>query len=383
MRIKTLSGLMVGVFALLLSGCTEAPPARLALDRVAFNDLPGWNTDHLSEAIPALQRSCNVLMQKPPEASLGIAGKASDWQPACTALASLPSDDDIATRAFFESMFEPYAASGPNGDEGLFTGYYEAELHGSWKRSKRYWVPLYAKPRDLVSVDLGDFEKEWKGKHIEGKVVQGKLKPYDDRAAIEKNSLNHRAHVLLWVDDPVDAFFLAVQGSGRVIMKNGNAVHVGYDAPNGRSYVAIGRVMAETGEIPKPVTMQKIRAWLSEHPGQAQAIMDKNPSYVFFRIIKGDGPTGAEAVPLTPRRSLAVDPAFVPLGTPLWLDTSDGTGTPLQKLMIAQDTGGAIKSAVRGDFFWGFGPDAEAQAGAMQSQGRYYILLPKSLISAP
>jgi membrane-bound lytic murein transglycosylase A len=247
------------------------------------------------------------------------------------------------------------------------------------KKTKHYHVPLYARPRDLINVDLGLFRPEWKGQHIAGKVAKTQLVPYDDRTEIEKNSLHGRTHVFLWVDDPIDAFFLAIQGSGRVRLPNGRFVRVGYDGANGRAYVAIGRVLAEMDEIEKPVTMQKIRAWLATHPGRAQEIMNKNPSYVFFRRITGDGPIGAEGVALTPRRSVAVDPAFVTLGVPLWLDASDGNGASVERLMIAQDTGGAIKGPVRGDFFWGAGQDAEAEAGAMQSKGRYYILLPKTV----
>jgi membrane-bound lytic murein transglycosylase A len=362
------------LISFLLSACAETPPApKLALDSVGFGQLPGWSADPISEVVPALMRSCKLLAQKPPGT---VDGFAYDWKPACAALESVPPQDDASARAFFEANFQPYAVHGPEGSEGLFTGYYESGLHGAWKRSKRYHVPLYARPRDLVTVDLGDFDAKWKGQHIEGQVTKGKLKPYDDRAAIEKHSLKHRARVLLWVDDPVDAFFLAIQGSGRVQMSDGKTVRVGYEIANGRSYMAIGRVMAAAGEIPPPVTMQKIRAWLSEHPESAQKEMNANPSYIFFHILKGNGPVGAEGVALTPARSMAVDPAFVPLGMPLWLDTQDGRGAPLRRLMVTQDTGGAIKGPVRGDFFWGFGPEAEEQAGAMQSQGTYYLLLP-------
>ncbi len=278
----------------------ETPPKQITLTPVSFSELPGWNDDHLSEAIPALTRSCDVLVKKSPDASLGIAGKAGDWKTVCEALKNV-SNDDADVRAFFENHFQPYAVSGTDGNGGLFTGYYEAELHGSWKRDKQHPIPVYARPKDLITADLGEFKSELKGQHITGKVVDGKLKLYDERAEIEQRSFKKRAKILLWIDDPIDAFFLAIQGSGRVIMKNGDVVQVGYDIQNGRPYTPIGRVMAEEGDIPKPVTMQKIRAWLSEHPDRAQDIMNKNPSYVFFRVIKGDGPIGAEGLPLTPQ----------------------------------------------------------------------------------
>ena len=357
---------------LLLAACTGVTPSpeKPALTPVDFADLPGWNDDRQSEAIPAWARSCSVLIKGP---------RARDWRAACAALKNVPPHDDAAARAFFELYFRPYAAVSNDGFEGLFTGYYEPELKGSLRRTKRYNIPLYARPRDLVSVDLGLFRPEWQHQHIAGKVEGARLVPYDDRALIEKNSLKGRARVLLWVDDPVDAFFLAIQGSGRVRLTNGQIVRIGYDQANGRAYVALGRVLADLDAIERPVTMQKIRAWLAAHPDRADEVMNLNPSYVFFRKIRGDGPVGAEGVALTTKRSLAVDPSFVPLGAPVWLDAFDGAGAPLEHLVIAQDTGGAIKGPVRGDLFWGAGFEAAEEAGTMQGRGRYFILLPKSV----
>ncbi len=356
--------------AFVLTACAETSGTadKLVLEPAGFSELPGWNEDHQSEAIPALTRSCAVSEKS---------AKARQWQMACAALAQAPSHDDAAARGFFEHYFDVYSASGNAGEQGLFTGYYEPELRGSLHKTKRYRIPLHEHPRDLVTVDLGQFKTEWKGKHIAGKVTKTRLVPYDDRASIDKNSLQSRARVLVWVDDPVDAFFLEIQGSGRVRLPDGRILRVGYDGTNGRNYVAIGRVLADLNAVERPVTMQKIREWLAAHPDRAQETMNTNPSYVFFKELKGDGPVGAEAVALTPLRSLAVDPAFVGLGTPLWLDTNDANGDAIRRLMVAQDTGGAIKGAVRGDVFWGAGKQAEAEAGAMQSKGRYYLLLPK------
>jgi membrane-bound lytic murein transglycosylase A len=380
--IPAFAGMTLG-FLLLLCACAVAPthpaPEKLSLSPVEFADLPEWNADHVSEAVPALLHSCHALTHRSPQAVPDIAGKASDWTAPCAALASLPPGDDAAASAFFENAFRPYAVAGNNGGEGLFTGYYEAELHGSSHRHGRFQTPLYARPRDLITADLGDFRPEWKGRHIAGKVEGTRLEPYDDREKIVRGSLKKRAEILLWVDDPVDAFFLAVQGSGRVRMTDGRIVRVGYDGANGQSYVAIGHVLADMGALKQPITMQSIRAWLNAHPEHADAVMNENPSYVFFRVLKTDQPIGAQGVPLTPRRSLAVDSSFLPLGVPLWLDTSDGKDAPLRRVVVAQDTGGAIKGPVRGDFFWGFGKDAEAEAGAMQSPGHYYVLLPKTV----
>lgn len=362
------TSLIAAVFLLLLAGCATKPtePQRV-LTPVDFSELFGWQADNINEALPALRRSCGKIAQK------------AEWSQPCSALGNLNDNDPETARRYFETWFRPYAVSDNGNAAGLFTGYYEAELHGSLLRYGQYQTPLYAKPGDLITVDLADFSPDWKGKRITGKVVNHKLKPYDDRSEIVKGSLTNRAQIIAWVDDPVAAFFLAVQGSGRINLDTGDVMRVGYDGANGQDYVSIGRQLAESGDLPRPVTMQSIREWMKVHPGRADEVMNMNPSYVFFRILQGEGPIGAEDVALTPRRSLAVDPRYVALGTPVWLDSSDGNNQALQRLMIAQDTGGAIKGVVRGDFFWGFGPEAEAKAGPMQSKGRYYVLLPKSV----
>lgn len=351
--------------ALFLSACATEPTApKRILKPVDFSDLSGWNRDAVAEAVPAFRRSCEHLQQKP------------DWSAVCAGLVALPNDDANA-RAYFERWFQPYLVTDNGKDDGLFTGYYEAELQGSLTRHGNYQTPVYARPADLITVNLGDFKSEWQGKHIVGKVTGQYLKPYDARADIARGTLASRATVLAWVDDPVDAFFLAVQGSGRIRLDDGSVMRVGYDAANGHDYIAIGRKLAESGDLQKPVSMQSIRAWLATNPGRADEIMNLNPSFVFYRVLQGNGPIGAEGVALTPRRSLAVDANFMTLGTLVWLDTTDGDNAPLQRLLIAQDTGGAIKGIVRGDVFWGYGSNAEAKAGAMQSRGRYFVLLPK------
>ena len=336
---------------------------------VDFNDLPGWQQDHVQESIPALIRSCAVLNKK------------RDWSELCAALTAAPPKNDEQARRFLQRWFQPYALQATQGSEGLFTGYYEAQLQGSHQRGGAYQIPLYARPDDLVEVDLGAFRPELKGQHIAGKVIVTKkskqLAPYDDRAQIVSGSLNQRAQPLVWVRDPVDAFFLAIQGSGRVQLPDNEVMRLGYDAANGHAYMAVGRILADRNEIAKPVTMQSIRVWMTAHPDRAAEIMNLNPSYVFFRVLQGEGPVGAEGVALTPQRSLAVDPAYIALGSPVWIDTVDGKGQPLQRLMIAQDTGGAIKGAVRGDVFWGYGSGAEVQAGAMQGKGHAFVLIPR------
>lgn len=363
----------------------EKPAARLTLRPVAFKDLPGWTADRQAEALPALLKSCEKLVKQPADRPLGAngqLGRIGDWAEACAALQRLPAGDHAAARRALESLFQPWAAGDNGNEDGLFTGYYESALRGSLKRQGKYQTPLYRKPGDLVMVDLGEFRLNLKGERIAGRVVDGQLKPYADRKAIEAGALAGRNLELLYVDDPVDAFFLHIQGSGRVTLPDGSEIRIGYDGQNGHPYVAIGRELVARGELTKEeVSMQSIRAWLAAHPGQAKGLMEMNPSFVFFRKLEGEGPLGGQGVALTPGRSLAVDRGFIAYGVPLWLDAQDPlqASARVRRLLVAQDTGGAIRGPVRGDVFWGHGPDAEKRAGLMKSPGRYWLLLPKGV----
>ncbi|KZD12816.1 murein transglycosylase A [Oceanibaculum pacificum] len=383
--------LIVGC-ALSLAACEQAkppapPPDALTLTTVAPGDLPGWTADDQVAALPALLKSCDRLKRQPADRAFGSDGRfgvIGDWLPACEAAASLPNNPQ-AVRQFFETWFQPYRAANNGNPDGLFTGYYEAELNGSLTRTSRYSVPLHRRPDDLVMVDLGQFRDELKGQRIAGRVIDGNLKPYEDRAQIVGGALDSKRLEILWVDDPVDAFFLQIQGSGRVQLPDGKVVRVGYAGQNGHPYVAIGRELIAKGELSREnVSMQSIRAWLAANPGRADEIMNSNPSYVFFRELSGEGPVGAQGVALTPLRSLAVDRRFVPLGTPVWLDAEhpDAGAPRLRQLVIAQDVGGAIRGPVRGDLFWGHGDQAADRAGRMKSGGSYYLLLPKALTPA-
>ncbi|MGQ0676957.1 MAG: murein transglycosylase A [Rhodospirillales bacterium] len=362
-------------------GPPEKPAERLSLTAVGFAELPGWNGDDQAAALPAFQRSCAKLdgppLDRPFDADIRQAGTAAEWRAICAAIpASTPA---AAARGFFERWFQPYRAAGKDGPAGLFTGYYEPELRGARQMGGRFTVPLYAPPADLVQIDLGQFAPDLKGRSIAGRVEGGRLRPYPDRARIENGHLEGQGAELLWVDDAVDAFFLQVQGSGRVVLPQGGAVRVGFAGHNGLGYVPIGRLLIEGGKIPREqMSMQAIRDWLRANPGEAVELMRRNPRYVFFREIAGDGPLGAQGVALTPGRSIAVDRRYVPLGVPLWLDTATPDGRPLRRLMLAQDAGGAIQGPVRGDIFFGAGEAALAEAGAMQSPGSWYLLLPKA-----
>ena len=305
------------------------------------------------------------------------------WEAACAELSRISEGE---TRAALERLFTPYAVSFGGNDTGLITGYYEPELRGSSAPDERYRFPLYRRPGDIVVADLGAFDTDLSGRRLIGRVEEGRFVPYHERTEIENGALAGGGLELLWVDSAVDLFFLQIQGSGRVRLEDGSVVRVGYAGKNGRPYVAIGRVLIERGELNREaVSMQSIRAWLGAHPDQAADVMSANPSYVFFRIVDGEGPIGAQGVPLTAGRSIAVDPAFVPLGAPVWLETTDplDPGTPLHRLVVAQDTGGAIKGAVRGDLFFGAGSEASERAGRMTQEGRLFVHLPKGIDPAP
>lgn len=412
---RALAGVVCVFLTLALTACppSKPPPDRLTLSPVAFSRLPGWSQDALWRAIPAFLRSCATLKsrkdaeplyrnQLPAGEDTVSFGSVADWRPPCEAAREIAAgeitkEDDEAARAFFKHWFQPYLAANNDNDEGLFTGYYEAQLRGSRRPSERYRVPLYRRPDDLVSINLGLFRDDLRGRRLAGRVRDRRLVPFDSRQEINDGALKDKKLELLWVDNPADAFFLHVQGSGRIVFDDGSVTRVGYDGQNGHSYVSIGRKLIDYGEMEREqVSMQSIRSWLEAHPERAARLLETNPSYIFFRELPvldpQTGPPGAQGVPLTPGRSLAVDRAFMALGVPLWLDTTepekDATGsadsrTPLRRLMITQDTGGAIEGPVRGDFFWGFGADAEHKAGLMNQPGRYYVLLPKSVRPNP
>lgn len=381
------AGIALALLFLVASCAPPAPPEpKLVLEPVRFEDLDGWNADGQTGALQAFLKSCpatietGVETRNAPEGA-GF-GTAADWRAVCAEAAKVTPGDDAAAREFFERRFTPYAASDNGEPEGLFTGYYVPELRGSRTPDDRYRVPLHRVPDDLITADLGLFSDELEGRRIVGRVEKNRFVPYAARAEIAAGALEGRDLEIVYVDDPVDAFFLHIQGSGRVVLDDGGAVNVGYAGVNGRPYVAIGRELIARGAMEKDdVTMQSIRSWLAAHPGEAEEIMAANPSYVFFRVIDGPFPLGGQGVALTPGRSLAVDRRFVAYGVPVWLETEpagDGAGRALARLMIAQDTGGAIRGPVRGDVFWGFGDAAGEIAGRMKDKGRAYLLLPKT-----
>lgn len=354
----------------------------------SFDELPGWQQDAVAEAYPALVESCKRLRPMAGDAPLSatVGGAAGDWHPFCARLATLDAGDGAGLRRLLTTVLLPMEVVDPTPEDpaapGLFTGYYEPTLSGSRTRNERHRWPLYRRPRELVELDLGRFRSGLAGESILGHVHDGSFVPFHRRDEIDAGNLAGRSLELVWVDDPVDAFFLHIQGSGRVELQDGSVMRVGYAGQNGHAYAAIGRELVRRGAMPlEEVSMQSIRAWLEDHPNQRQQVLHTNPSYIFFRELEGPGPIGSLGAPLTPQRSLAADRQVVPLGAPVWVATTapavGGGEQGFERLMSAQDTGGAIRGAQRGDVFWGPGDEAAAIAGRMKHPGRLWVLLPR------
>jgi membrane-bound lytic murein transglycosylase A len=316
---------------------------------------------------------------------------AAAWLRACAQLKGVSGNADLRER--LEHLFVPFAVAaldqnGQSSSEGKFTGYYEASLEGSFTRQGPYQVPIYGVPQDLVRADLRQFVPDLPSSvprqivgRVTGTTAGRDLAPYFTRHEIDRQGvLNGKARVLIWAKDPAAVHILHIQGSGRVTLPDGRRVGVGFAGHNGLAFRGIGGVLLKAGVLrPGEGSMGHVRQWLRDHPKEAARYMDENARYIFFHLTAGEtaaGPLGSQGVPLTPGRSLAVDPRFIPLGAMLWLDTRDPDGRPIQRLMVAQDTGAAIKGPVRGDLFWGYGEDAFAMAARMHSSGKYYILVP-------
>jgi membrane-bound lytic murein transglycosylase A len=365
----------------------------LRLTPVAFADLPGWTQADPRSALAAFARSCGLLQRKNATTAMGGAGYAGtvgDWQQACHAVLN-ESESAMQARAFFERWAMPVEIGAGSDPKGTFTGYYEPEIRVSRRQHGIYQTPVYATPDNLFTVDLGQFRDDLAGVHITGCAEERKLVRCPTRAEIDARSLP-MAKVLFYADDPITVFFLHIQGSGRARFDDGSFVRVAYDGQNGQPYTPIGRTLIADGSLPRDgMSMQVLRSWLKSHPGDARRVMETDQSFVFFREQPvGDpslGAEGSEGVPLTAGASLAVDMKLHPLGAPMYVAATRPDADPakpdhvIQRLMVAQDTGGAIKGPVRGDVFWGFGADAESIAGRMKSSGQLYVFLPKSLAS--
>ncbi len=373
-------------------GTDEPPDPALVLVPADYGTLDGWAEDDHAAALAAFRRSCDALANRQETDPLDIApvgGLVKHWRTVCAGAAEVAAGD-TAARAFFEASFAVYEVRNNDEPTGLFTGYYEPELNGASAPDERFSVPLYARPDDLVAVDLGRFRDDFRGERIAGRVDGGVLVPYATRAQIDAGALAGKGHELVWVDDSNAAFFLHIQGSGRILFEDGSRRRVAYAATNGHAYFPIGRKLIEIGALTREeVSLPTILAWLEANPAAAPQLMRENRSYVFFRWLEDEratlGPVGAQGVPLSAGRSLAIDRRHIPLGVPLWVDGSAPAvdpalpDRPMKRLVIAQDTGGAIRGPVRGDVFWGTGAEAGAIAGRMKHAGRYWLLLPRDL----
>lgn len=363
---------------------TPAPvaPPRAEFSRVDWSAMPGWGTDAVEAAWPAFVIGCRALLANSNTQAL--------WQSPCTAADAIGTVNAANVRAFFQTHFSPYRVAAAEGnDVGLVTGYYEPLMAGSRTRTPQFGVPLYTPPDDLLTIDLTALFPELKDKRVRGRVEGKKVVPYWPRADIEMGAALLANKVLVHVADPVEAFFLEIQGSGRIELADGSVMRVNYADQNGHPYRSIGRVLIDRGDLPlSRASMQGIRAWGEANPNKLRALLAENPSYVFFREVTApapgtldaqiDGPIGTLGVPLLAQRTIAVDARVIPLGAPIFLATTMPlTTTPLTRLTLAQDTGGAIRGAVRADYFWGFGPAAGREAGRMRQDGRMWLLWPK------
>ena len=349
------------------------PPERYRgrLAPASWVALPGWAEEPMGEALAAFRQGCRVLQAQPA------------WREACEAAEALgakPDEREVAR--FFETRFEPHQVlNADNSDSGTITGYYEPLLRGSRLRSERFRYPVYGLPPDLVVVDLSELHPDLRHKRLRGRLEGNRLVPYHSRGEIDADASPLRGLELAWVDDPVELFFLHIQGSGQIQLENGERLRVGYAEQNGHPFRSVASLLIRRGELPAERTsLEGMRDWARRHPGRARQYLNANPSFVFFRELPTDliGPLGTLGVPLTSARSLAVDPRVIPLGVPVFLDASwPGTRQPLRRLMVAQDTGGAIAGAVRADFYWGSGDEAGRLAGRTRQKGRMWVLLPK------
>jgi len=365
------------LLVLLLSACVAPPPppppppvtAAPAAVPASWQELPGWEQ---SDPVPSLQvfrAGCASLRWR------------EGWRQACTAAESVATDDPLAVRFFFEDWFRPWRLQQEDGSgEGLLTGYYVPDLEASRARDETYRYPLYKVPDDLLVIDLREVYPELANYRLRGRLDGRRVVPYWNRGSIDNGEQPLAGQELFWVKDPVELFFLHIQGSGRLLLPDHQQVMVNYADQNGYPYRSIGKLLLERGAMTREqMSMQNIRRWAREHPEQVGSLLSENPSYVFFRELPPEvqSPPGAFGIPLTPEYSLAVDPRYIPLGAPVYLQTTlPGSDTPLERLMIAQDTGGAIKGPVRGDFFWGMGDAAGAQAGRMKQTVCFWLLLP-------
>lgn len=362
-----------------LPTCVASPPSDVPLPPASpmqvaqWDDLTGWEADDPAPVLAAFLDSCRVL------------AKQALWQPVCAAARTADIQSADALRQWFKTQFQPWVMVNADGSRtGMITGYFEPVLQGSRTPSRQNPYPVYGPPDDLVTVDLSELYPELKHLRLRGRLEGKKVVPYYARSEWRQKESKHSQKAIAWVANAVDLFFMQVQGSGQVALDDGSRIRLGYADQNGHPYRSIGRWLIDQGEITmEQASMQGIKAWAKLNPQRLEELLNQNPSMVFFRELPliGKGPPGALGIPLTPERSLAVDPRYIPLGAPVWLATTrPNSEQALTRLMLAQDTGGAIRGAVRGDYYWGSGPDAGSLAGKMRQTGRVWVLMPKGYV---
>jgi len=359
----------------------------IKLRQAGFEELPGWQEADLQKSFQAFQKSCKVFLRQNPENTVGsnhINLKVKNWHPACEVAKDLNPKHNAQLKQFFETWFVPFQFIDAHPIEGLFTGYYSPLLKGSLKKSDKYPVPLYSLPSNLIKANLGDFSKDLKHWRIYGRIKGNNLIPYYTRKEINQGAIKKYSKVIVWLDSRVDRQFLEIQGSGIVELENGKRIYLGYSGQNGAKYTSLAQVLIDKGKMTHDnASMQAIRRYIEENPHEKDPILNQNESFVFFHKQKVNAAFGSQCVPLTAGVSLAVDPRWVPYGVPLWLNTTrpghhSDEEKPMQRLMIAQDTGGAIRGPVRGDVYWGAGKEATFIAGHMKNKGYYWLLLPRT-----
>lgn len=363
----------------------------ITLNPATFAQLPGWETTSVKQSLKAFQHSCKTFLKQDPEKSSGndhVPIKVRDWQPACRAAMALNTSSEKRIRTFFQTWFKPVEFYRNEPVRGLFTGYYMPLLRGSLHQSKEYSVPVYGLPSNLVNASLGQFQSDLKNRRIAGRVHQQRLVPYYTRKEINEGAIRKHAPVLFWINNPMDRVFLEIEGSGVVDLIDGDRMYVGYAGENGAPYTSIASVLIREGILTRNnASYQHIKKYLSEHPDKIDHVLNQNKSFIFFDRLKTNAALGAQGVGLTPGYSMAIDPKWVPYGIPTWLSTTipekgKNSKKAFNRLMIAQDTGGAIRGTVRGDVFWGAGENATFMANHMQEDGRYWLLLPKQVAEA-
>ncbi|MBB42569.1 MAG: transglycosylase [Rhodospirillaceae bacterium] len=385
--LKACLGIIALAMLLMSLGCSDFKK-RQTINALPLNspkNLPGWRKAGLFEAYNAFKLSCPFMTSKLPKSlqrNLLQDQGSIHWDQVCQLALRANVISDSSAKAFFNEFFTFWKIEDDiNG--GLYTGYYEADIRGSEKRTSRYKYPIYSRPTDLVSTHYLKSRYSKSKKVMWGRRKNGVIVPYYTRAEITDGAVAQNASIIAWGDSLIDIFFLQIQGSGRIQLPNGRIIRVGYAASNGHPYTSVGKILSDAGELfPEEISMQTIRAWLAKNPTKVKQILNSNARFIFFKKLKTLGPVGAMGVTLIPGRSIAVDPRIIPMGAPIWIDTSyPASNKPMQKLMVAQDVGIAIKGGARGDIFFGYGKKAAADAGLMKQRGNMFVLLPKRLRS--